>query len=373
MELKKISTKAIFLLVGIIIMVQPLSFILKNRNYIQVSNLPKEYFDVYNYFKGNNSTKVYFPSYMPQFQSITGNYNWSNMSGNPTIYTNPFTSILPLENVVYYEGYPTTQIKQDELQALTAYSNNVDSIIQSLEYHGINYLIIDRNFLWNKNFPKINVSALQSKLKLVKKFNNIYIYKLDNRSSKCIPSYGDYSIRYCSSENPKTLINRSSLEYSLDKFYASNEERLTINKNIVYYDYIVDPKVQSIVVNKKFLIPFRLFTIEPNKDVFNTTVAKSKIVLAIPVLKYSSINSTQIYVRLGDRIIHTFSTYKSDEGVRWKIANIDINEPQAKLSIDIKGQTPAIMGEPIILNIEQWQSIKNNIDTIKTINTTKIQ
>jgi hypothetical protein len=338
----------------------------KSRFYFTQVKIPSDYFQVNAYFAENTDRKIYFPAYFPVFQGIAQNYTWFKFKAiNESVYTNPFTTLFSLQNLVHLEGYPLDP-HRSEIRSLIDYeTKNTDEIIQALEYEDIHYLIIDKNYLWSKNFPNINLEALTKSLKLQKKFGNIYIYELEKKN--CLPSNGDYKLGYCTSSNPKYLINESIEEYALDSLLSqSTKYKVGLNKQKKIYPAIVSYEPQHYINTHNIHIPSVLYEIQGGqKDLFIIKPEKNTYILFIPILKSDKksflFENSSLLIYKNSRLINRISPYGEKIGINWEKVQFNIKKGD-KITVNTQGKD-IILGHPLLFTEKEYISIiKNNMN-----------
>jgi hypothetical protein len=372
--------RRVLIAASFILVVYPASYLIANSNLFHSAQIPEEYFQASQYLKSLPDKKIYFPAYWSDASpSLTSNYTWlSEKAAQPTLYTNPFTSLFALPNMIQFENAMLSP-QQSELKSLIEYSQEPDQIIDALEYAGIKYLILDRNYLWSKNFPYLDLDKLVSGLELKKRFGNLYVYSLMDKSSACLSSYGDFRLGYCyDSNHPKFLFNKSQKDLLLQKVSLSHPEFLIAKRKDAYApNNITDVATGNLILKKKILIPLdEIFTVDSNtSDIFSKQVLSGYYKLFIPILKMS--NSTKIFrnqkliVRLGENIISEISPYSAYEGIVWEEYEVPIYSP-SRISVSTQGNGQINLGKPLLIPQSVWSDIARDLDQ-KTVATTKVK
>jgi hypothetical protein len=343
-----------------------------NNNYIQTSILPTEYFEVDSYLQNSTSKIMYFPSYMPVFHDLNGNFSWMPVKDAPLglIYANPFTSLLSVENMTHVETY-MTNLKSQELNALTHYNNSPSDVIKALEYAGIERLIIDKNFLWNKVFPDFDLNEFEKKLKLKKQFGNIFIYDVSDKQNECIKSYGNFKLGYCiDDKNPQVFIERTKNEYVLDFIAQSgNPDTIPFNRSRdVIHLIIANPSLTEYVVANKILITTpHMHVDEPMNNIYLTTIKGNKYLLALPILrvdpKTKFFGDMQMEIVVNGVVKMRIYPYNTTQKFAWEQLVLDLSRDQEHIiSIQTKGDGAMVFGSPVLMELTTYQKLLNNLD-----------
>jgi len=249
--------RCLVILLSFILIAVPSIFIINNWKYLNEMSVPDEYFQVDAYLAQNQDEKIYFPAYLPIGQGINDNYTWSkNDSLQPTLYQNPFSSLFSIPKTITFERYPFVNQNTMDMRALFDYSNNPDKILGAMRDFGTRYLILDRNFLWQKNFPTFDYSKITSQLMLVRSFGNIDIYQLKEATKKCKKAYGEYAYGYCHvepGERPNYLLNMSKEEYLITSYQPQKDDLLSLLRSDVInvYHGIPSPLLEVFLTEKK--------------------------------------------------------------------------------------------------------------------------
>lgn len=350
------------IILACLILIYLATYITHNTNLFHTASIPREYFDAASYLKSKPEKKVYFPAYWSSTSpTMTDNYNWLKLvkpARNTTLYTNPFTSLFSLPNIVHFENINLSQ-QQVELRALIDYSRDPEEIVKALEFAGIRYLIVDKNYLWNKNFPEVNLEKLTQEPVLDQQFGNIFIYRLNDRSGVCLPAYGDYLLGYChNDENPKYLINKKLSDYILDNL---NGYRLERNKKVRIPDFIVNVPTRLIVLEKKIATPQPIYQTDNNiSSIYSINVSPGEYKLFVPVLKLSSesniFRDSRLEIRLGETTLGRIAPYSNKEGMAWEEIEVSTSQPEV-LTVSSEGLGFIVLSDPVLIPEDAWQKV----------------
>jgi len=331
--------------------------------------LPEDYFRAARYLNSKSEKKIYFPTYGPSGnETMSGNYIWfRNKKSSPTLYSNPFTSLFAVSDLVYTEGYQLDSPWEGQLRALINYQNSPEEIRSYLSNLRIKYLVLDKNYLWNKNFPDFDLSKFTQTLVLDKEFGNISIYQIPDSSTECRPSYGDFIVGYCYDlQNPSFLINKTPKDYVLDKLVINNSTSvIQRNKRVRIPDIIVNPDIRLKLIEQKILVPFRVYQADNMvENIFVKKLQAGSYKLYFPILKLSAADrifkNTQVEVQLDGRVIQRFLPYSAYHGMFWEEVSLDINKPSV-LSIGTKGEGSVVFGNPLLFESSQTKEIADEI------------
>jgi hypothetical protein len=352
-----------------------INFIHKNNNIFHTTVVPAEYSQLDKYIGSLSGKKIYFPLYGPSGnESMTGNYNWlSERSRNPTLYTNPFTSLYFVNEILSTEGYPLNTSAEGQLRHLVNFKEP-NEIINSLEFLGIKYLIVDKNYNWNKNYPTINLDSLTEELDLIWNQGSLFLYQLSDRHKECRPSYGDYLVGYCYRVNPEYLINRTSVDYYLDQAVINRKyNTVDFSDNQKFPNYIVNVPTREEVINLGSLIPFQVYQIDGDKsNIFKHNITAGKFKLLIPVLKLSPAsrlfkNSVfEVYID-GNHIKKIFP-YSAYHGIVWEKIDIE-SDKKSQISISATGQGHLVVGNPILMTLDEYRSTEKMANNFQLLST----
>lgn len=364
--------------IGIIFLLINCIYIIENENRFHSGKIPHEYFLVDSYLKNKTEKKVYFPFGPLGNESLSSNYNWLPEQKYiiPTLYSNPFTSIFMLQNILSVEDYQISTPQEAQLRSLVNMTDLKGSI-NSLTYLGVKYLIVDHNYLWNKNFPEVNIGDISQHAKLDKKFGNIDIYLLENKQKACKPAYGDFLAGYCYNQtNPQYLINKTVQDFVLDRLHLAHQYELTKSKGVRIGDLIVNPATRAKVIEEKILIPFIIYQADNMvKNIYNKTLQKGDYTLFIPVLTLSPADklfqNERMEVRINDKIIKTIILYGARHGITWEKITLNIPDTST-LSINTNGQGLMIFGNPLLFTSKDMRMLNKKINEysyLREINT----
>ncbi len=337
----------IFVAISMVCLYLSTQYIYTNRNYFFVATLPQEYFDAQAYLKNNYDKKVYFPPETPLFHSIITDYNWGNPSYNATIllYKNPYTSFLPLHNLIQYERYPYLLSPQYlELFYLTNLENKPEDIVRALELRGVTDIVLDKNYNWKQNYPNFNVDQFIKLTKVDKQFGNIFILNLPDKHNQCKKGYGNISLDYCTvyDKNAK-LFGKTKKEFMLEVDPQSIGENFTIRSNSTYTHSLLDPiLMQSFIDNRLFFGKDIMQIFGDQKGVFTTQqLQPGKYTVYLAIFKYKKegnlFGNAKIVVRVGDQEVTEISPYNTKPGIYWEKTTLNVQNTQ-KIAIDIKNR-----------------------------------
>jgi hypothetical protein len=368
---KKIFLKMSGVFLSAILIFLPGYNIFLNKNYIQTSFLPNEYLAVDTYLQNNETKIIYFPSYMPVFHDMNGNYNWLPVKEVPLglIYANPFTSLLSIKNLVHVETFMTSP-KSQELRALTHHTNPPNEVIKALGYAGIERLIIDKNFMWDKVFPEFDLNELEKGLKLRKRFGNIYIYDVPAIRDDCLKFYGNFKLGYCiDHKNPKVFIEKTKKDFILDQI-SQSEYSSTISFNRskkVIHLIIADPSLtEYVIANKIFITTSHIHVDEPINDIYTTKVTGNKYLLSIPVLKVKQksrfFGNMYMEITVNGVVKKRISPYSEVENYAWEQIVLDLKKDEEHIiNIQTKEDGAMVFGSPMLLELFEYKKFDNDI------------
>lgn len=365
----KFLDRCIAVLFSFILIVIPGTFIKDNWGYLNKISVPDEYFQADAYLSQNSDKKIYFPAYLPFGQGINKNYSWSQVESlQATLYQNPFTGLFALPNLIMFERYPLVSQKQMEMRALFDYGNDSEKIIKAMKNFGIRYVVLDRNFLWQKNFPTFDYNKFVSNLDLVQSFGNIDVYQIKSSTKKCKKSYGEYAYGFCYAEDgqrPDYLLNLSKEDYLIETYAPEENEYvpLLVKENI--YPSISDPSLQMFLINKKVAYS-DVMTIDNqqgalNKErLFQKKIGAGRYNLIIPLLRVSEdqlfFKDLVLQVYADDSKVITLHPQGVKNKLDFEVIPLDL-EKEAIVSLRLKGEGYLVMKNPFILEREKYNSV----------------
>lgn len=362
----KLKNRMLFTMLAILCLLVPLTHIIQHRDYLSISNLPREYFLVQKYLNTLPGKKIYFPLVEHGVRNLSNKYVWSTKDYKSTIviYKNPFTSLLPVRDLVQFEKYPVLSPHLLELRTLVDMNKSTKKIIDALSYRDIEYLIYDENFDWSEKQYGINKNDLLQQSKLLNKFGSIYIFQIPKRSNKCIPSYGDFAIESCFSvANPQTFLNRTPIEYLLEtKSETFGAVYLSTSRKGTYYRNILDPQAHEKLLAGSRLYSSNVLQIDGDQKevLYTTNLAQGKYYLFVPMLEIESkpppYITTSLDIYLNDVKVGYFSSNSSCEGVHWESMPIMIDRERSKISINTVGEGYIVLNQRPLLLTSQMKS-----------------
>jgi hypothetical protein len=357
------------ILVVVLIFIIQLDYINSNKNLFHTTSIPSEYFDVDNYLNSTGGKKIYFPAYWSsQSPSMSSNYTWlPNVERGPTLYTNPFTSLFQVSDIAHTENNSLTPAQQ-ELRTLVNYNRNPIFVQNALEYLGIGRVIIDKHYFWDKNFSDFDLETFAAKLTLDKIFGNLFIYKIKDLSTECIPAYGQFRLGYCYDNiQPLVFINKSAKDWVLDNL---DQYKLTQSSKTSLESFITNVSLREVITTKGILIPGNIHFINNEVDnIFSQKIKKGPYKLFVPVLQLEHFGrifgETNLDVFIGDILLTKLSPYGAYEGIRWHEFDIQI-EKEEQLKIDTKGLGLIVIGDPLLIPMQEWASIDRKVNSLKS-------
>lgn len=357
-----------FILIGI-----PCTFIKDNWAYLNKMSVPDEYFQADAYLSQNSDKKIYFPAYLPWGQTINGNYDWSkNNAPQATLYQNPFTSIFAVPNLITLERYPFVTQRQMEMRALFDYANDPEKIVKAMRDMNIKYIIFDRNFLWQKNFPTFDYDKLISHLDLTQSFGNIDVYQVKSSTKKCKKSYGEYTYGYChveQGERPDYLLSTSKEDYFIETYKPQNNDLLPLLVSDYMYRSISDPSLQDYLINKKVAFA-DVMTIDNNFSnklqvntdaiIFRKNIGVGQYRLVIPLMEVTEdqifFKESRLRVFVNNKKVATLRPQGTRNGLVYEMIPLDLKK-EASISLQIEGNGYLVVKNPYILEQEKYNSI----------------
>jgi hypothetical protein len=334
--------------------------------------IPNEYFQTKEYFKNNESKKIYFPSYLPVFVSMTGNYTWYNFTPKwNSIYGNPFTSILTLDNIFSPEAWEVSD-RVREIRVMSDYGLKSEEIINTLEYAGISYIIIDKNFNWSKIFPFFDINEFTKHLTLEKKFGSVYIYKLHPKENMCKKAFGGYKSGFCVSNTPLYLIGITNKDYNLDLLeQTTNKYKVRKNSSIKLVTGIYSNQLQDYITTKRIFIPFKVYEPEGNvENLFEVNLTQGTYVLQIPLLvlprKTNLFMDSSIVIKINGKVYKKLTPYHDDQmntnKVIWEEFLLNLKDKANHiLSISTTGKGVVLTASPLLFTKNEWEQFEKSV------------
>ncbi len=369
-NLKIYFFKFYYIIIVAIVLSIHINFLIENRKYFHSIELPDEYIKVKNYFYDIRDKVIYFPSYVPNFTSMTNNFDWYNVNAQlQSLYPNPFNTILSLRNLIQFENF-NLSITNREIKSLTSYNVKPGEILNALEYAGIRYVIVDKNYFWQKNYPDFDIDSFTRNLILIQRYGNLSIYKLTDRSSDCLRSYGNYKAGYCVSlqDNPRYLVAKSVRDYYLDKLELGRSNNI-IDKNSAsrWMPGIFSPELSNYINDNHIMVPYDIFEPEKNDiSVFSSILEKKSYKLLLPLLKISEsfkiFRDSVITVYLDDKLVYKAIPYGDKIGMYWEEIEIDNSKAsKAILTIGTQGEGFVVLGKPLLFDQSEWNRFSATI------------
>ncbi len=357
-------SKAFFFIIGGIFIALPIMHITQHANYLFVSQLPQEYFDAQQYLNSFPDEKMYFPPTTKILHSLATDYTWSNgeSSYNQSIllYKNPYTSLLPIRNLVQFERFPYLLSPHFlELRYLTDLQLPQEQIIRAMELRGIRYIIVDKNFKWQENYPNFDVDSFIKLATLKKQFGNIYILSLPDLTYQCKSGYGTISLEYCTTEsNPQTLLSKTKEEYQLEVNPEKVGKNLLIRHDSIYTKNILDPKLHQSFIDNRILFGKDIMQVDGNqtKVLYSKPLKKGKYILHVQLFKYDKakdlMGDATISVMLSGKQVRKISSYSSSSNLYWESIPFYANNGHV-VTIDIDGQGYVLFGSVPVLEMQK--------------------
>ncbi len=367
--------RCLVILLSFILIAVPSIFIINNWKYLNEMSVPDEYFQVDAYLAQNQDEKIYFPAYLPIGQGINDNYTWSkNDSLQPTLYQNPFSSLFSIPKTITFERYPFVNQNTMDMRALFDYSNNPDKILGAMRDFGTRYLILDRNFLWQKNFPTFDYSKITSQLMLVRSFGNIDIYQLKEATKKCKKAYGEYAYGYCHvepGERPNYLLNMSKEEYLITSYQPQKDDLLSLLRSDVInvYHGIPSPLLEVFLTEKKVAYA-DVMTMETHYSdkllgateayLFQKEIGAGQYQLVVPILKVTKDQSffkeSVLRVFVNNKRVTTLNPQGEKNELTYEVIPLDLSK-ESVVSVRIEGDGYLVLKNPYILEQEKFDSV----------------
>jgi len=346
-----ISTSIIFIL---------MHHIYINRNIFFTTKLPQEYFDAAEYLDSLPGNKLYFPAYMPYHGSIPNNFNWSNNGYSQTniISKNPFSWLLQLDNLIQFEKFPNISPNMQSIRYVVNYSHPPETIIRGLSYHNIDYIVVDNNYFWDKNFPDFDITGLVDKSNHVKSFGNIEVLK-NTRTGNCKDTYGDLPIGYCvGSDYPKYLTNRSEFEYLLETNRFNLRNSFNTNPESRSSKIILDTNIREQIIENSVLIPdTTIFILDNTQHLYSAKVNKGVYYLGMLVFEDKNLEGNFIKFETKDwsKNIHINKTGH----FKWYFTKIILSKDD---TIKIYGYNSLTLGaSPVIITSKELKKYNKNV------------
>ena len=325
----------------------PLQHISTNKDYFFKTSLPLEYFEAKKYLNTKPDKKIYFPPRTPIFRSIATDYTWGKPDYKASIllYKNPYTSLLPVTNLVQFERYPYLLSPEYlEINYLTDLDLPPNDIVRALELRQIKYIILDKNYKWNEIYPEFDIDALMEQGVIEKQYGNITILRLEDKSSECKKGYGTVLLEYCTSYDKDTkLINKTSGEFTLETSPEKIGKKLSVRRNSIYTKSVLDPILHRSLVDNRVLFGKEIMQVSGNqKDVFSTeTLNGGKYRLYVSLFKYSNdgklMKDAKVVVYVAGEKIKEISPYTTQPKIYWESIDIELRDGQ-KLHVGVENE-----------------------------------
>ncbi len=340
--------KILFIFLSLSLVYLTLSHIYTQRDYFFVTELPAEYFSAQKFVNNLEGKKVYFPPTTQLFHSISTDYSWVDTGYNQSIllYKNPYTSLLPIKNLMQFERFPyLLSPPYLELRYLTDLRHSPENIVKAMELRGIRYVIFDQNYKWKNNYPDFDVDKFIGMTSIEKKFGNIHVLKLSEKSSSCKKGYGTISLEYCTSHKPDAkLINRTREEFLLETTPETIAKKITLRKNTIYTKSVLDPILHQVFIDNRILFNSEIMQVfGDQKNVFTTQpLRKGDYTLYVSVFKYTReknlMGKATIVVRSTQKVIKNISPYADKPGIYWEKINFLVNDGEiVRIDLDNEG------------------------------------
>lgn len=368
-EKKSYIVKIVYFLICILLFVVPLLHIVQHKDYFFVGELPKEYFVSQKYLNSLDGKKVYFPQSMPSIKNVVTAYTWGDEKymSSLILYKNPFTSLVPVENLVQFEKFPLLSPKLLELYDLTNMNRSTKDIVAALSKRHISYIIFDGNYRWNETKYALNITELLRETKLEKKIGNIYILKIPDAQKSCVPSYGDFRINNCfDDKTPQKFINRTPSEFLLETRTKEYATKLPLSQNALYTRNVLDPIIHTELINNSILFSKDILQIDGNqKNVFSLEIPKGNYQLFVPLLQLHPMNGqfgdANASVLLNNTQIKSISPYAQCSGVHWYKISLSANQNKNTISLDITNKNYMIFNsEPLLVTDTQYKKLQRD-------------
>ncbi len=334
-------------------------YIRLNGNLFQIAIIPEDYREANNYLKKLVGKTIYFPAYWNDSSpSISGNYEWLNIiPRGPSLYTNPFASIFSVPDLINFERANLSH-NQSQIRYLVDYHNEPKNILEGLELNGITNLIIDKNYLWYKNFPKFEIEYFLNNLKPISSFGKLEIYKLNNRSDECISAYGDYLLGYCLKSDPKILIDKTIQDYVLDRVAGNSKYFLKLNSKTPMPNFVVNTTAREEIIRSGILMPESVYQGDNQaSDIFTINLNQGKYKLFVPILQFNKgmniFGNESISVKQDGVIIGKLEPYGAYRGIVWNEVDLEVGN-KSVVSIDLDGNGFIVLGNPLIIKKDEW-------------------
>ncbi|MBA3723305.1 MAG: hypothetical protein H0W89_00225 [Candidatus Levybacteria bacterium] len=325
----------------------PLQHISTNKDYFFKTSLPEEYFDAQKYLNTKPEKKVYFPPRTPIFRSIATDYTWgkSDYKASILLYKNPFTSLLPVTNLVQFERYPYLLSPEYlEINYLTDLRLSPADIVRALELRQVKYIILDKNYKWNEIYPEFEIDTLMEQGVAEKQFGNITILRLKGKSNKCKKGYGTILLEYCTSYDKDTkLINKTFQEFTLETSPEKIGKKLSVRRNSIYTKSVLDPILHRAFVDNRVLFSKEIMQVSGNqKEVFSTDKLKAgKYRLYIALFKYSGdgklMKDAKVVVYSAGEKVKEISPYTTRPKIYWESIDLELRDGQ-KVYVGIENE-----------------------------------
>jgi hypothetical protein len=355
---KRIISLTIYFLIVIV----PLLHIYDNKNYFYYGVLPPEYFEAQQYLNKIDEKKLYFPLNQQGIQNISNRFYWSMPNYNQTIviYKNPFTSVIPVKNILQFEKYPLLSKDLLEIRSGFGADTPLEDTINLLARQNIKYIIYDNNYKWETSAENIPLDKLLALTHLKKRFGSIYILEVPKVNTKCDRYYGDLNPNECLDVmDPEILRNRSHVSYILDRYRKDIAKiQFELDRKMEYYNNILDPVVQESILDNRILYSENVLQIPANqKSVFTAKLSRKGVyTLYIPIIELKSADPTgnaYLTIKLNNKKVANILQSRKCSTVVLHTLNIKNRDDSASISIDVNGNGYILLNEsPFILGVE---------------------
>lgn len=349
--------KIVYYLISALFVFLPLYHIVTHKDYFLIFRLPDEYFEAQQYLNNFSEAKIYFPPTTNLFHSLATDYTWSDPKYSQSIllYKNPYTSLLPIHNLIQFERFPyVLSDKYLELRYLTDLHLAPEQITRAMELRDIKYVIVDKNYKWAENYPTFPIDTFIQKSKVIKRFGNLYVLELSNKSNECSKGYGTIQIDSCTSYAENTpLHNKSKKEYTLEVAPDTISKPFTLRKNAIYTKSILDPQIHQSLIDNRVLFHKSVMQMWGNQSgVFYTDLEKGKYSVYVQLFKYTKqtmiFGQSKLVLKKGDTAVKILSPYTDKPGMYWTEISVSVSN-KTRITIDIQNKGYIILGSiPLI-------------------------
>lgn len=354
-------------IIAVILVFISFKYAFSNLTYPDSVRIPDEYFRLNEKLAKLPGKKVYFPPYLPPSQLLQGNYNW--FTGTPKgilLYTNIFSSLFTTSGIQLTEHYEVG-LKPMEIRSLLDLRNSYSDLQQSLMTQNIQYLVLDKNFAWDKNFPGFELDRFVKPFRLLSASGNLYLYEIKANPTTCPTAYGQFTNRYCyithNEEMPQNLINISNDDFLLQHHKPTSNEKLESVNGAKYYEGIPTPALQDylLLTGIPYLGFFTLDNEESGRSlIYRKHLEKGDYVLVINSIKMvlnQELPPTQnIEIVVNANSVARVSPYSSVPGIYSSKIPIHItNDGWVNVYIGAKGSSN--MSEPYLIEKSEYKKL----------------